>query len=115
MTQKEQDKIDSLGYEGYVYRDISQNINRSSTVVHNYIKLRTKFGLKVKKCRKWKVTAVLKKQIVPLALTKKLSSSDIKGELLLDESARTIRRILSNSLSLVYKKYKPKPPLTNDH
>ena len=43
------------------------------------------------------------------------SSSQIKAELQLGESARTIRRVLSRCPSLVYKKFKSKPVLTDNH
>ena len=45
LTEKEQGKIEALRKEGHSYRDIVEKINRSSTVVHNFIKLGTKYGL----------------------------------------------------------------------
>lgn len=115
LTEKEQGKIDALKKEGYSNRDIAKKIKRSHSLVDNYIKLGDKYGLKKKRGRKSMVGAVLKKKIIHFASKKLLSSTKIKGELLLKQSARTIRRILSHSSSLVYKKFKSKPPLTENN
>jgi transposase len=112
LSLKEQGKIDSLRQEGYSYREIAGKIKRSSTLVWNYVKKGEKYGLKGKRGRKSMITATLKKKI-HLASSKTLSSNDIKGESKLDESARTVRRILRSCPTLVYKKFKSKPPLSD--
>ena len=115
LTQKEQGKIEALRNEGYSYREIAKKIKRSASVVHNYLKLGNKYGLKREKGRKSSVSAVLKKKIISLASSKLLSSKAIKAELQLEQSTRTIRRVLNQSPSLVYKKFKLKPPLSKTH
>ena len=115
LTEKEKGKIEALRAEGYTYREVAKKIKRSVDVVHNYVKLGEKYGLRGKRGRKSEVGRVLKKKIISLASTKMLSSKDIKDELLVTESTRTIRRILSSCPTLVYKKFKSKPVLTENH
>lgn len=115
LTEREQGKIDALRAEGYAFRQIAQKIKRSSTVVYNYLKLGKKYGLKGRRGRVSKVDKVLRKKIISAASTKMLSSKKIKTELVLGESTRTIRRILNRCPSLVYRKFKSKPLLTESH
>lgn len=115
LTPKDQGKIDALKKEGYSNRQIAIKIKRSAGVVDNYIRLGDKYGLKRKTGRKSSISRVIKKRIINLASVKLMSSSQIKGELQLEQSTRTIRRVLSNSPTLVYKKYKTKPPLNDTH
>ena len=44
-----------------------------------------------------------------------MSSGQTKQDLQLNISSRTVRRVLSSSPSVVYKKYQSKPPLTQSH
>jgi transposase len=112
LTAKEQGKIEALKKEGYSNRSIAKKIKRSPTVVDNYSRLKDNYGLKKKTGRKNTISQVVKKRIIHLASTKLMSSNQIKSELQLPQSARTIRRTLMNTPSLVYKKFKSKPPLT---
>lgn len=115
LTEKEKGKIDALRAEGYNYRAIAKKINRSATVVFNYIKLGQNYGLKRVRGQKSKVTPITKKRIIHHATVKLIGSGRIKDELQLDVSPRTIRRVLSQCPSLVYKKFKSKPPLSAAH
>ena len=115
LTKKEQGKIDALRKEGYSYRDIGKKIKRSHNVVANYLKQGQKYGLIGKRGRKTKLKPVTIKKIIHEASVNLRSSSQIKAELQLGESARTIRRVLSRCPSLVYKKFKSKPVLTDNH
>ena len=58
---------------------------------------------------------VVKKGISYLATNKLMSSRQIKDELQLDLSTRTIRRVLSKNSTLIYKKFQTKHPLTEFH
>lgn len=115
LTSKEQGKIDALKKEGYSNRQIAKKIKRSAGVVDNYIRLGDRYGLRRKTGRKSSIGQVMKKRIINLASVKQMSSSQIKDELQLEQSSRTIRRVLSNSPTLVFKKYQTKPPLTDTH
>lgn len=64
---------------------------------------------------KKKINQVTRKKIIYYATVKLLSSGDIKKELHLPQSARTIRRVLASCQTLRYSKYKSKPPLTEKH
>jgi len=115
LTEREKGKIDILKAENYSNRAIALKIKRSPKVVNNYVNLKDKYGLKGKRGRKSKMTSVLKKRIIRLACDNMLSSSQIKQELLLDQSTRTIQRLLSSSPSIVYSKFKSKPQITDAH
>ena len=115
LSQREQGKIEVLRREGLSYRVIAKKIKRSSTVVHNCIKLGKNYGLKRKSGQKSKLTPLTKKQIIHLATKNLLSSAKIKIELQLEYSSRTFRRVLNGCPSLAYKKMKAKTPLTKNH
>lgn len=57
----------------------------------------------------------MKKRIIHLACHELMSSTQIKTELQLAQSPRTIRSILSSSPTFIYKKFKSKPYLTEAH
>ena len=115
LTAKEQGKIDALKKEGYSNWAMAKKIKRSSTVVDNYSRLGVGYCLKRRTGRKSSFNLVTKKRIIHLATEELMSSSQIKTELQLRQSARTIRRVLSSSPSLIYKKYQPKPTQTDVH
>lgn len=115
LSEKEKGKIEALRAEGLTYREIAKKIKRSTTVVHNCIKLGKNYGLKRIRGHKSKVTPLTKKRIINLATKNFLSSAKIKSELQLEYSSRTVRRVLNSCPSLVYKKMKTKPPLTKLH
>lgn len=115
LTDREQGKIDALKGEGYSNREVAKKIKRSPKVVNNYLKLGDKYGLKGQRGRKSSVKPVIKKRIIHLACQESMSSAQIKDELQLAQSSRTIRNILSSSPTVVYKKLKSKPPLTEAH
>jgi len=115
LSQKEQGKIDALKSEGYSNREIAKKIKRSHKVVNNYLKLGNKYGLTGKRGRKTKLKPLTIKKIIHEASANLRSSSQIKAELQLEESTRTIRRILNQCPTLVYKKFKSKPVLKENH
>jgi transposase len=115
LTEKERGKIDALKAEGYSNREVANKIKRSPKVVNNYLKLGEKYGLKRHRGRKSSVTPLIKKRIIHLACQELMSSGQIKAELRLDQTARTVRNILSRSPTVIYKKFKSKPKLTDAH
>lgn len=115
LTQKEHGKIEALKAEGYSNREIAKKIKRSVNVVNNYLRLGEKYGLKGRRGRKTSITPVLKKRIIHKACQELLSSTEIKHELQLDQSARTVRRVLNRCPSVIFKKYKSRPPLNELH
>jgi transposase len=112
LQEVEQGKIDALKAEGYSNREIAKKIKRSANVVNNYLKLGKKYGLKGCRGRKSSVRPTLKKRIIHLACQELKSSTQIKDELQLSQSTRTIQRILRKSPTVIYKKFESKPALT---
>ena len=102
-----------LRSENLSNRQIAKKIKRSLNVVNNYVKLGDNYGLKTHHGRKSKIIGTLKKRVINLATQKLMSANEIKQELALPQSKRTIQRVLSNCPSLVYKKFKTKPHLTS--
>lgn len=112
LTEKEKGKIDALLSEKHSHREIAKKIKRSHKVVNNYVKLGEKYGLKGRQGRKPTIGNLEKKRIINFATTKFKSARQIKAELSLRQSKRTIQRVLSKSPSLIYKKFKTRPHLT---
>jgi IS30 family transposase len=52
LSEKEKGKIEALRSERYSERQIATKIKSSKTVVHNYLKLKHKYGSKGKRGRK---------------------------------------------------------------
>jgi transposase len=115
LAEKEKLKIEVLKSNGWGIREIARKIKRSPTVVSNYIKLKSKYGLKGNRGRKKSISTLDRKKIIYLASQKKMNANQIKAELRLDQHKRTIQRVLSSCPHLIYKKYKKKPPLTQAH
>jgi transposase len=115
LTEREQGKIDALKAEGFSNREVAKKIKRSPKVVNNYLKLGEKYGLKGRRDRKSSVRPLLKKRIIHLACQESMSSAQIKGELQLLQSPRTVRRVLSSTPTVMYKKFQSKPVLTEAH
>jgi transposase len=112
LSEKEKGKIDLLKSQNLSHREIAKKIKRSLNVVNNYIKLGDNYGLKAHRGRKSKIVGVQKKRIINLATTRLMSAGQIKQELALPQSTRTIQRVLSKCPSLDYKKFKSRPHLT---
>lgn len=115
LTESEKVIIDSMISQGTSIRQIGRNIVRSDRVVRNYLRLGSKYGVKRKTKGNTKLTLRIKGQIKDAASRKKLSSSQIVGELNLPVTARRVRQILQDDQNLVWKKPQKKPNLTKRH
>lgn len=115
LTEREKGKIDILRSQKCSNRQIAKKIRRSETVIRNYARLNDNYGVKPIGGQKSKIVGVLKKRIIHLASSESMSASQIKQELALPQSIRTIQRVLSKCPSLIYKKFKSRPHLTAAH
>lgn len=115
LSEKEKGKIDLLKSEGFSNREIAKKIKRSPTVVNNYVNLNDNYGLKGNRGRKTKISGITKKRIIHLATAESMSATQIKQDLALPQSTRTIQRVLKRCPTLVYKKHKCRPHLTTAH
>jgi len=115
LNEKERGKIDLLYSEKLSTREIAKKIKRSHTVVANYIKLKDNYGLKGNRGRVSKITRLTRKRIIHLASDELMSASKIKQDLQLQQTTRTIQRVLKRCPALIYKKFKSRPSLTEAH
>jgi len=115
LNLQQRAKIDVLRSEKWSIRRIAKKIRRSTTVVFNYLHLGLKYGLKGNSGRKKIISNINRKKIISLASQKKMSARQIKAELLLDQSVRTVQRVLRSCPHLIYQKFMKKPRLNKDN
>lgn len=115
LTEYERGKIDALHSRKESERKIAFAIKRSKTVVHNYLKLQEKYGLKGRRGRKQKLSERDKRNILRSASNTNKSASQIKSELSLKVSVRTIQRVLYKCAYLRYQKMRRKPLMNKIH
>jgi transposase len=115
LTVYEKGQIDALRSQNLTERQIAQQIVRSKTVVHNYIRLRKNYGLKGKRGRNKKLSKTQIRAIIRAAKGKIVSAAKIKDEFGFNVSVRTIQRVLSTSPILFRTKLKQKQKLTKFH
>lgn len=115
LTESEKGEITAYCNCGMSLRQIASKINRSLTLVHNYIKLGNKYGSNARPGPVPKITQRDKRNIISCATTKKMSASNIKAHLQLSITTRRIQQILSGSKAVKWTKRKPKPLLKQHH
>jgi transposase len=115
LTHYERGQIDALRSQKLSYREISKRLNRSLCVIHNYLKLKSEYGRVGGRGRKKKLDSRTVKRIHRAARERIISAKEIKNELSLNVSTRTVQRVLSQSKTLVRTKLKQKPILTPNH
>jgi transposase len=115
LTDFEKGKIEAFNRAGLSQRQIAVEINRSQTVVKNYLRKKENYGVKHRTRGNQKFTRRDKSRILNHARANNSTSTDIKSTLNLDLSTRTIRRILHNDNHMKFGKMKAKPKLTNQH
>lgn len=115
LTRIEMGKIDQLKELGYSQRKIAETINRSKTVVQQYLANPSKYGQNSNKPRKKAVGKRTLKKIIKLASNKVISAAKIKAQLDLPVCRITVSRYLGSSGTLTYRKMKGRPELTPEH
>lgn len=116
LSEYEKGAIDKLNDIGVSITDIAKNLSRSQTVISNYIRLGSDYGINnSKRGRKSIFTIRDKRKIVNLAVIDKKSIRDIKKQNYPNVSRSAINNILSNNKDIIYKKFKKLPPLTAQH
>ena len=115
LTTYERGQIDADRSQNYSNAKIEVLINRSTTVVRNYLTLKDNYGLKGNRGRKKALDKRMRSAIVRAAREKIMSARQINEEFQLTTSIRTTQRVLAACPTLVLTKYKQKPQLTNEH
>lgn len=96
-------------------RDIARKMNRSNTVVHNFLKNPSNYGNQKHSGRPESLSPRQKRLITSLACAKKLTSNEIHRNLSLPCSNRTIRNVLEKNPKVRYAKMMSRPPLSKRH
>lgn len=102
----------NCGMTGY---EIAKRINRSKTVVYNYLKNPGKYGQQKRTGRPSSLTVRQKRAIVRTACSKNETSNQIRRELQLPCTSRTVRNVLQKNPNVRYAKVKSHLPLTKQH
>jgi len=115
LNEEEKGQIKAYRDCGISNRQIAKKINRSLTVINNFVKLKQNYG-KIKRTGPVpKITPREKRSIVTTASKKKLSASKVRDDLQLPITVRRVRQILSESMTLKWTKRKSKPALKIHH
>lgn len=115
LSEYERGKIDGLRSENKSLSQIAKIINRSKTVVHNYLKNRENYGIVKGRGRKKKLDKLTLSKIRRRVSNEIISASKVKHEFGLNVSTRTVQRYLASIPTLQLKKLKQKPKLTAQH
>ncbi len=115
LTDYVKGQIIAYHNSGKKQREIGQLINRSQTVVKNFLLKKENYGIKKPTKGNSKLTSQDKRQILWKARSKKLTSTQIKANLNVSVTSRTIRNVLSKYPNFVFGKMKSKPQLTKEH
>ena len=95
--------------------EIAEHLQRSITVVHNYIKMGSTYCLQKRTRHVSKISEKDKRNIISVATKKKCSASKIKTDLQLPISTRRVQQILNDRNFLRWTKRKLKPALKESH
>ncbi len=115
LTESEKKCILDLYKKDCSHREIAKKINRSKTVITNFLKDPLKYGTRKRTGRRRKVDERTKRHILRTASNKSISCAKISQDLNLKLSRWTINRVIKRSKILKKKKKKRSPPLTKLH
>ena len=115
LTESEKRWILDLHKKNCSHREIAKKINRSKTVVTNFLKDPLKYGSRKRTGRRRKVDERTKRLIIRTASNKSISCANIIHDLNLKLSRWTINRVIKKSKILKKMKKKHSPPLTKSH
>lgn len=115
LSDAEKGKILAFRECGLSGHEIATRINRSKTVVYNYLKNPEKYGQQKRTGRPPSLTPRQTRAVIRRACLKKQTSNHIKRELQLSCSSRTVRTVLNKNPNVRFSKFKSLPPLTKQH
>ena len=115
LTESERRSILELHKKNISHRKIARKINRSKTVITNFLKDPLKYGSKKRTGPRKKVDERTKRHIIRAASNKSISCANIIKDLCLKMSRWTINRVIKRSNILKNMKKKHSPALTTVH
>lgn len=95
--------------------DISTRINRSKTVVYNFLKNHEQYGNKKHLGRLASATSRQASAVDRTACLKKQTSNHNKQDMQLPCTSRTVRNVSIGDPNVNFSKLKARPPFTNQH
>ncbi|CAF1088440.1 unnamed protein product [Rotaria magnacalcarata] len=115
LTENERKSILELHKKNTSHREIAKKINRSTTVVTNFLNDLLKYDSRKRTGRRKKVDGRAKRLIIRTASNKSIPCSNIINDLCLKMSRWTINRVIKRSNILKKMKTKHSPALTTAH
>lgn len=115
LSDNEKGKIDAFLLCGLNTATIAAKIDRSWTVVDNYIKLKEKYGVKKSTGRPKKITERTNRAVTRFASNKSISLNEIIQKYDLNIHKSTLSRLFAQQEILKYEKLKQAPLLTKQH
>ena len=115
LSEYEKGQIDAFKAAGLSNRQIAEKIKRSPRVVNNYRSNPLNYGTRKRSGRPEKLKQQEKKRIINAASNSTKYSTEIKRELNLPVTPRTVRNVIKRSGVIVRAKMKPAPALTDAH
>lgn len=106
LNENEKRCIILLRSQGLSIIKIANALDRSETVVRNFLRNPEAYGTKKSKGRPPKLSAADRRKIVRLAATGDYNSRDILNEMKLDVTLRCVQRVLQAAPNLIYRKGK---------
>ena len=115
LTETEKRSILDLYKENKSHREIARKINRSKTVVTNFLKDPLRYGSRKRTGRRKKVDDRTKRLVLRTASNKTISCANIIDDLSLKMLRWTINRVIKRSNILKKRKKKHLAALTTAH
>ena len=115
LTDFEKGQIAAKNDQGLSNRQIARDLGRSLDAINRYIKDPLNHGTKKSLGRPSLLTVRDKRQILRKASNAVITCSKIKCDLNLSVSNETVRRVISKSKFIKYRKMKKAPMLTSVH
>ena len=97
LTEIERKSILALHKKNISHREIARKINRSKTVVTNFLKDPLEYGSRKRTGRRKKIDERTKRLIIRTASNKSISCANIVNDLCLKMSPWTINRVIKRS------------------
>jgi IS30 family transposase len=114
LSEFEKEKVSAFHEQGKSNREIAQLLGRSHCLVNNYLKNTADYGAK-KTGRPSKKSDRDKRRIYRSASNSTSTSVKITSDLSLNVNSSTVKRAIYKNLTLVCRKMKRAPALTNIH
>jgi transposase len=111
LSNEKRGKITAFKECGLSNREISRRLNRSSTVIDNFIKIGQNYNFKKSTGRPKVLTDREKRAILRVASNSALSARGILDQCGVKTGIRNVQRLIKRTLTLIRKKLLRKPPL----